>query len=147
MVFRELSQSPSSVPEDSNRKRPREEDEDEDEEASSPNTSPRKKFKGNNFVESSPLSTRHYASAGSDDDDEPPSQHVWCPEDDAVDPEPNSEEEYEVEDSLLLEESELVSPPLAGPSVPRSLLEMSRDPYRLRQNSRGEPELYIPGRH
>jgi hypothetical protein len=144
VVFRGSSQSPSPISEDSNRKRPREED--EDEEASSPNTSPRKKFKGDNFAESSPLSTRHYASAGSDDDDAPSSQHVWCPEDDEVDPEPNSEEEYEVEDSLLLVESEPVTPPLAGPSVPRSLVEVSRDPYRLRQNSRGEPELYIPGR-
>jgi len=136
-VVRRSSQSPSSIPDNTSRKRLREEDEDEE---GSPNNSPRKKFRTEFVFESNFTSAQH---AGSDDDDEPVLQHVWSPEDDEVDPEPNSEEEYEVEDSLLVG-SEPISLPLPGPSMPRSLLEVSRDPHRLRQNSRGEPELYIP---
>ncbi|OAX34485.1 hypothetical protein K503DRAFT_774495 [Rhizopogon vinicolor AM-OR11-026] len=139
------SQSPSPILENSSRKRPREED--DDDETSSPNSSPRKKFKGKHVADPNSFSPQHYAAAASDDDDAPAPQHVWCPEDDEIDPEPNSDEEYEVEDSLLLVESEPVTPPLlAGPYIPRSLLDVSRDPRRLRQNSRGEAELYIPGR-
>lgn len=139
------SPQPSSpAPRDSSRKRLREED---DEATSSANSSPRKKFKGKqSSPESSPVWPRRYTHPDSDDENAPATQHVWSPEDDEVDPEPNSDEEYEVEDSLFLEESQPVTPPLAGPSMPRSLLEISRDPRRLRQNSRGEPELYIPGR-
>ncbi|KAG2155352.1 uncharacterized protein EDB93DRAFT_102462 [Suillus bovinus] len=53
----------------------------------------------------------------------------------------DTDEEYEVENSLTLEHE----PVLPTPYLPR-LNPLERDPYRVRQNSRGEPELYVPGR-
>ncbi|KAG2346147.1 hypothetical protein BDR05DRAFT_66524 [Suillus weaverae] len=83
------------------------------EEANSPEDSPRKKFK-----------------------ETPPS-----PLDNAMDQDHDSDEEYEVEKSLTLEDE---------PVLPRSCLpqlnRLERGPYRVRQNSQGEPELYVPGR-
>ncbi|KAG0704094.1 hypothetical protein DFH29DRAFT_913616 [Suillus ampliporus] len=115
--------------------------EDEDEEASYSDDSPRKKFKGDTVAEPNPASPYRNESTGSEVAT-PASQYVWS-EADEINAECNSdEEEYEVENSLTLE----LQPSLE--SLPRSsvrrLRVISRDPYRLRQNSRGEPELYIP---
>ncbi|KAG2105427.1 hypothetical protein BD769DRAFT_1676058 [Suillus cothurnatus] len=73
-----------------------------------------------------------------------PARCFYPPEpnkDNTIDEDHNSDEEYEVENSLTLEHE----PELQRPYLPR-LNRLERDPYRVRQNSRGEPELYVPGR-
>ncbi|KAG2148810.1 hypothetical protein DEU56DRAFT_782325 [Suillus clintonianus] len=102
----------------------------EEEESSSPETSPRKKIK----LESQ--SPRTLVAL--------PSRSVSAPEDnqdnaigsDAAD----SDEEYDVENSLTIEHEPVLS------AYSLHLYRLERNPYRVRQNSRGAPELYVPGR-
>ncbi|KAG1744967.1 uncharacterized protein EDB91DRAFT_1271338 [Suillus paluster] len=133
------AKSPGTSPVNGSRKRRLE---NEDEEASSPDDSPRKKFKGA-VTHLNPASPQRSEGGGVLEVVAP--AYVWAPKDDVIDPEPNSdEEEYEVENSLTLElEPSLQSSP--RPSV-RHLRDIGRDPYRLRQNAWGKPELYIPNR-
>ncbi|KAG1764897.1 hypothetical protein EV702DRAFT_1153258 [Suillus placidus] len=103
-----------------------------DEEANSPEASPRKKIKETppsplEDVKLFPLPTRCFYPAENKQDN-------------AMDQDNDSDEEYEVEKLTL----ELV-PVLATPYLPQ-LNRLERGPYRVRQNSRGEPELYVPGR-
>lgn len=103
----------------------------EDEETNSPEESPRKRFKETppplpEGVRSFPLPSRcFYPPPGPDNK-----------RDNAIDQDHDDDpdEEQEVEKSLTLERGPVLLKPL------------ERDPYRVRQNSRGEPELYIPGR-
>ncbi|KAG1745621.1 hypothetical protein EDB19DRAFT_1906137 [Suillus lakei] len=114
--------------------------EDEEEEEDSSDDPPRKKFKGEIVAEPTPASTQHSEGGGREIEVAvPTSQCVWAPEDE-IDSELDSDEEYEVE-SLTLE----VEPVLPDPSV-RHLRDIGRDPFRVRQNSWGEPQLYIPNR-
>ncbi|KAG1782245.1 hypothetical protein EV702DRAFT_1071042 [Suillus placidus] len=104
-----------------------------EEETNSPEDSPRKKFKETppsplKDVKLFPLPTRCFY---------PPENK----QDNAIDQDNDSDEEYEVENSLTLEHE----PVLSTPYLPRLNL-LERDPYRVRQNSQGEPELYVPGR-
>ncbi|KAG2074935.1 hypothetical protein BDR04DRAFT_1092586 [Suillus decipiens] len=107
----------------------------EDEKNDSPENSPRKKFKETSSsplkgVKLFPIPTRSFY---------PPEKTQATP----IDQEhhDNSDEENEVENSLALEHEPV--PP--WPYLPQ-LNRLERDPYRVRQNSRGEPELYVPGR-
>ncbi|KAG2354228.1 hypothetical protein BDR07DRAFT_1494845 [Suillus spraguei] len=108
----------------------------DDEESDRPGYSPQKKFKETpalpplKDVELSPVPTRCFY---------PPEKKQAKPID--QDHHDDSDEENEVENSLTLEH-EPVSP---WPYLPQ-LNRLERDPFRVRQNSRGEPELYVPGR-
>jgi hypothetical protein len=105
----------------------------EEEETNSPEDSPRKKFKE---TSQSPLKDIKLCPV--------PMRCFYPPEekqDNAIDQDHDSDEEYEVEKSLTLEDE----PELPRPYLPQ-LNRLERDPYRVRQNSQGEPELYVPGR-
>jgi hypothetical protein len=114
------------------RKRPLEVE--EEEETNNPEDSPRKKFK--ETPQSPPIDNKYFPF---------PMRCFYPPEkkqDNAIDQDNDSEEEYEVEKSLTLEDEPVLP---AWPYLPQ-LNRLERDPYRVRQNSQGEPELYVPGR-
>ncbi|KAG1824702.1 uncharacterized protein BJ212DRAFT_1475995 [Suillus subaureus] len=105
----------------------------EEEEANGPEDSPRKKFKESHpstleDVKLFPLPTRCFY---------PPENN----KDNTIDQDHDSDDEYEVENSLTLEHE----PVQQRPYLPQ-LNRLERDPFRVRQNSQGEPELYVPGR-
>ncbi|KAG2048617.1 hypothetical protein BDR06DRAFT_999549 [Suillus hirtellus] len=105
----------------------------EEEETNNPEDSPRKKFKE---IPPSPLKVAKIFPV--------PTRCFYPPENkqvNAIDQDHDTDEEYEVENSLTLEHE----PILSTPYLPQ-LNRLERDPYRVRQNSRGEPELYVPGR-
>lgn len=105
----------------------------EEEETNSPQDSPRKKFKE---TPPSPLQDVELFSL--------PTRCFYPPEnnkDNTIDQDHDSDDEYEVENSLTLEHEPMVQ----RPYLPQ-LNRLERDPYRVRQNSQGEPELYVPGR-
>jgi hypothetical protein len=98
----------------------------EEEETNNPEDSPRKKFKE---TPQSPKDNKLFPF---------PMRCFYPPEkrqDNAIDQDHDSEEEYEVEKSLTLEDE----PVLPGPSY---WPQLNRLESRVRQNSQGEPELY-----
>jgi hypothetical protein len=114
------------------RKRPLEVE--EEEETKNPEDSPRKKFK--ETPQSPPKENNVFPF---------PMRCFYPPEkkqDNAIDQDNDSEEEYEVEKSLTLEDEPVLR---QWPYLPQ-LNRLERDPFRVRQNSHGEPELYVPGR-
>jgi hypothetical protein len=114
------------------RKRPLEVE--EKEETNNPEDSPRKKLK--ETPQSPPKDNKMFPF---------PMRCFYPPEkkqDNAMDQDNDSEEEYEVEKSLTLEDEPVLP---SWPYLPQ-LNRLERDPFRVRQNSQGEPELYVPGR-